>query len=121
MGPKPHQPSGGGAMMNLEKLSIAELKESDQSAVNIAVDIADAIIAQAIDFAQNVIGFSDAKLLAVVALAAAHAQVSALVYAARRQPSVLREVTPEVAGAISDAGTDVGSDVAACYMRSKLP
>ncbi len=104
-------------MMNLSNIAAGELLQDDRDAVNIAVDIADAIFAQSIDFAQNTISFSDEARPEVLSLASAHAQVAAAVYAARERAAALREVAPEIAGAISEAGTDIGSSIAGAYNR----
>lgn len=103
--------SGNGVAMDANKIFAVELLEEDAEAVNAAVDIADNIFAQSMDMAQNVIGFSSSVRDQVLTLATAHAATAANVYAAHTFAKVLRELAPEIAGAISEAGTDVGAGI----------
>jgi hypothetical protein len=99
-------------MMNATNIPVEELPKGHGDAVNLAVDIADHIAVQSIDFAQNAIGFSSALREHVLILATTHAQVAAKVYAVHELTAVLRELTPEIAGAISEVGTDIGAGIA---------
>ncbi|OGB27098.1 MAG: hypothetical protein A3I66_19080 [Burkholderiales bacterium RIFCSPLOWO2_02_FULL_57_36] len=97
--------------MDANKICAVGLLEEDASDLNDATDIADNIFQQSIDMAQHVIGNSEALRRDVLALATAHAQAATHVYMVNKLAAVLRELAPEIAGAISEAGTDVGSGI----------
>lgn len=102
----------------MEAPAASELSRDRQEAANLAVDIADTLVAQSLDFAQNSISFGEAARRDLLTLATAHAQVAATVYIAHELTAALREVNPEIAGAISEAGTDIGAGIAECLQRA---
>ena len=81
-------------------------------AANIAIDVAHQMTCQAINTAQDAISYGDEAKPLVVQLAAANIQAAAIVYAAHTITDAMREVTPEIAGAISENGTDRGAGIA---------
>lgn len=85
------------------------LTQAIQNAANLAADIADHITAQSIDFAQTTHCSGELSRRDSLALAAIHAGIAAQVYAVNELTAAIREVTPEIAGAISEAGTDIGA------------
>jgi hypothetical protein len=87
----------------------ADIPEDRSSAANAAIDIADQMTVQAIDAAQHTC-ISDEAL--VIQLAAANIQAAAIVYATHAITTAMRELTPEIAGAISEHGTDTGAGIA---------
>lgn len=110
-------------MINYPLDSSVQLPESQIQAIYQAVDIADLMAAQAIDAAQNAISFGDKDMPQVLQLAAANMQAAAAVYAAHRKADAIgnaaasivlaiREMTPEISGAVSDSGTDIGAGIA---------
>lgn len=85
-----------------------------QAEVNAAVDVADSMAAQAMDYARNEIGHyvSTAHTENVVRLAAAHMECASRVYASRLHVEALREVGIENAGAIDSGFTVLGAGLA---------
>ncbi|OYQ39941.1 hypothetical protein CHU94_11410 [Rhodoferax sp. TH121] len=82
---------------------------------NIAIDIADHMAEQSMDYARNAIGLNLAKtahVSNVVHLAAAHLECASRVYVARQHVDALRDVGIENAGAIDSAGTVIGAGLA---------
>ena len=100
-----------GNYLALEWLRCEPAPEETATPVHRAIDVADHILAESLDMAQNVIGLSLSVRKEVLTLAIAHAQIAAKVYAAHELNAVLRELAPEIAGAISEAGTDVGAGI----------
>jgi hypothetical protein len=92
--------------------SDAAHSEEHKEAVNVAIDIAHQMTAQALDTAQHAIGFQSADRRLVLELAAANINAAAIVYAAHVKADAMRELTPEVTGAISEAATDIGAGIA---------
>ena len=89
----------------------SQVSESQWLATHVAIDIADAITMQSLDAAQNAISFGDRDRALVLQLAGANIQAAAIVYAAQMITTALREMTPEVACAVSKACTDIAADV----------
>lgn len=85
-----------------------ELPAQLQAEANIAIDIADHMAEQSLDYARSRLG-PDWKN--AVPLAAAHLNCASVVFSARVRDAALRELTPEIAGAISEAGTDIGAGI----------
>lgn len=121
MGSGPNQPSDGGASMSsetqpewlaLEWLRTPPAPTETATPVHVAIDVADSMLCESLDMAQHLIGHSASARREVLTLTAAHLQSASIVYAANQIVTALRELTPEIAGAISEAGTDIGSGVA---------
>ena len=100
---------------------ISTVSKSQWLAVADAIDIADAITVQSLDAAQTAISFGDRDIPKVLQLAGANIQAAAIVYAAQLITAALRELTPEVAGAISEAGTDIGAGIALAMQKALTP
>lgn len=75
-----HQPVAG--FLDLEWLRLGVQPADSSTPEHKAVDVADRILNESLDMARNVIGHSPALRCQVLALASAHAQVAATVYAA---------------------------------------
>jgi hypothetical protein len=113
VGAEPNQPSGGGAAMIKYPFDSdsSQVSESQWLDTHVAIDIADAITMQSLDAAQNAISFGDRDRALVLQLAGANIQAAAIVYAAQMITTALREMTPEVACAVSKACTDIAAGV----------
>ena len=131
MGAEPYQPISGGAAMSgadwpkesqrmcngasgqVPVTSINgdtfELPAHLQKEADIAIDVADHMAEQSLDYARSRLG-PDWKN--AVPLAAAHLNCAIVVLSTRMRDAALRELTPEIAGAISEAGTDIGAGIA---------
>lgn len=107
-----NSPKAGAAFLDLEWLRLPADTVPTSTPEDKAIDAADRIVCQSLDMAQHVIGHSPSVRNQVMALAAVHAQVAATAYAAHLQADAIREVAPEIAGAISENGTDIGSGIA---------
>lgn len=97
--------------MDIERIQGFKLTQDRQNAVNIAIDIADAVTTQSLDLAKELIGNSDSVRGDILVLATAHMQIALMSYAVHELSAVLREFAPEIAGAISEAGTDIGAGI----------
>lgn len=84
-----------------------------------AIDAAESILCEALDMAQNVIGHAPADRDQVLRLAQIQASMATAIYVANACIEALREVAPEVAGAISEAGTDIGAGLVEGLHRLK--
>lgn len=100
-----------GNYLALEWLRCDPAPEETATPVHRAIDVADHILAESLDTAQHVIGHAPSLRKEVLTLAVAHAQIAAALYATHERNAVLRELAPEIAGAISEAGTDVGAGI----------
>jgi pyruvate/oxaloacetate carboxyltransferase len=102
-----------------------DLSAELQKEANVAIDVADHLTTQSLDYARNELGHNSgtAHLGNVVQLAAAHLKCASAVLAARMLDAALRDAVPEIAGAIEGVGTDIGAGLTegcqgACEGRS---
>ena len=107
--------------LDLEWLRLPPAPDDTATPVHKAMDAADSMLAESLDMAQHVIGHSPAVRREVLALAKAHFQSATMVYAVNQIVAVLRELTPEIAGAISEAGTDIGAGILGCIQQALTP
>ena len=107
--------------MDAQKICATVMLEDDAEKVSAAIDVADNIFEQSIEMAQHVIGHGDASRRDVLALATAHAQSATIAYAAHQIVAVLRELTPEISGAISEARADIGAGILGCIQQALTP
>jgi hypothetical protein len=137
VGSKPYQSSGGGAAMSGEEWpkesqrmcngasgqvpvtsidgDTFELPANLRAEADIAIDVADHMAAQSLDYA--VMAVTSGKACGVrgadiVRLADAHLACATGVFVARLHAETARDVGIENAGAISEAGTDIGAGIA---------
>jgi hypothetical protein len=97
--------------MKAQNMAAIPLSESTHEAIFLAVAVADTVSKYSIDMAQKTIGHFDSVRGDVLVLANAHMQAAMTAYVVRELVAALRELTPEIAGAISDAGTDTRSNL----------
>lgn len=92
-------------------VAVVPLSPEIEAEVNTAVDIADNMAEQALDYARNALGHcsTTAHVGNVVRLAAAHMECASRVYAARQHVEALRDVGIENAGAIDSGFTVLGA------------
>ena len=121
MGAGPYQWAGGplsaGAGMALAWLHLKNEKADSTTPLHQAIDVAESILCEALDMAQNVIGHFPEQRDQVLRLAQIQASTASAIYVANAYIAALREVTPEVAGAISEAGTDIGAGLVEAITR----
>lgn len=83
-----------------------------QTAADVADNLASYIVSRALEFS----GFSSATngrdMGLAMQMATAHMQVTTMIYVVHWLTAAIREVAPEIAGAISEAGTDIGAGLA---------
>lgn len=106
--------NGASGQVPVSPVAVVPLPPEIEAEVNTAVDVADNIAEQAMDYARHAIGHygSTAHVGNVVRLAAAHMECASRVYIARQHVEALREVGIENAGAIDSAGTVIGAGFA---------
>lgn len=107
-------PSIGGGFLDLGWLRLEHDPSDATTPEHKAIDAANRILCESLDMAQHVIGHSLPVRGDVLALAMAHAQIAVKVLAVNEFVAVLREVAPEIVGAIGEAGTDIGAGILGC-------
>jgi hypothetical protein len=137
VGAEPYQPISGGAAMSgaewpkesqrmcngasgqVPVISVDDdaikLPPHIEAQANLAIDVADFMAAQSLDYAVMAITSGKAcgvRSADIVCLAAAHLACATGIYVTHVNEAFTREVGIEIAGAISEAGTDIGAGIA---------
>lgn len=82
--------SAFGDFLDLEWLRMPPASGEDATPVNQAIDTADQMLGQSLDMAQHVISHSPSERKEVLALATAHLQAAALLYAVNQLTAAIR-------------------------------